>query len=77
MPVDETTPPLAAEFTLVLVVPLTVAANCLLFPVCSDVAVGETAMLTAVGAGAGLGGADTVNHNELDFVPFSGLRMLT
>jgi len=75
MPADETAPPLAAQVTLVLVVPLTVAANCLLFPVCSDVAVGETVMLT--GAGAGLGSADTVNRNELDSVPFSGLRMLT
>lgn len=75
MPVDETTPPLAAQVTLVLVVPLAVAKNCWLFPVCSDVAVGEIAMLTAVGVG--LGGTDTLNGNELDFFPFKVLSMMT
>ena len=70
MPVDVTTPPLAFHVTPVLVVPLTVAANCLLFPVCSDVAVGETEMLTGVDA-------DTMNDSALDLAPVSGLRMRT
>lgn len=75
MPLEETVPPLAVQFTLVLLVPLTVAANCWLVPICSEVAVGE--MATLMPTEGELVGAVTVNRMALDFFPFSVLTMST
>ena len=75
MPPVDTVPPLAVQLTLVLVVPLTVAANCWLFPVCSEVAEGEMVTLTLV-EGA-LGAAIIMNHKALDLIRFSVSSMTT
>jgi len=45
-------PPETLQVTAVLVVPVTVAANCCVFPVCTEADVGL--MLTATGTGGGL-----------------------
>ena len=75
MPFGEIAPPLAAQLTLALLVPLTVAANCWLLPACSELAEGEMTTLTVVEGE--LGDAATVNHMTLDFFWFSVLSMST
>jgi len=60
MPVEDMVPPLAAQCTLVLLVPLTLAENCWLFPVCIEAAVGEMATLTLAEGGA----ADAMTRNR-------------
>ena len=57
MPLVETVPPVADQVTAVLDVPVTVAVNCCVAPVCSDAEVGL--MLTATN--------DTVTVAEADF----------
>ena len=73
IPLEETAPPLADQLTLVLLFPVTVAANCWLFPVCSEVAEGE--MTTLMPAEGELRDAATMNHMVLDLHPFSGSSM--
>lgn len=66
MPLVETVPPLAVQLTIVLLAPLTVAANCWLFPVCSEVAEGE--MVTPTLVEGALGADVTMNHKALDLL---------
>lgn len=73
IPLAEIVPPLAVQFTLVLVVPATVAANCWLCPVCSEIELGEMATLTpAEGCDVA---ADAINNKELDFRLVTGLSI--
>lgn len=73
MPVEDIVPPLAAHCTLVLLLPLTLAENCWLFPVCIEAAVGEMATLTLAEGGAA--DAMTGKRKALDFQPVSVLIM--
>ena len=52
IPVEETLPPLSFQLTAVLLVPLTLALNCLPLPTCSDAALGSTATDTETGDAA-------------------------
>ena len=63
----DTVPPLADQVTAVLVVPVTVAVNCCVAPVCMDAEVGL--MLTTTGGG----GAVTVTVADADFVVSAAL----
>jgi hypothetical protein len=49
IPLEEMFPPLALQFTDVLLVPLTRALNCWLLPTFSAVALGNTAIATETG----------------------------
>ena len=64
-------PPLADHVTAVLVVPVTVAVNCWVPPVCTDAELGL--MLTATGGG----GVVTVTVADADFVVSATLVALT
>ena len=64
-------PPVADQVTAVLVVPVTVAVNCWVPPVCSDAEIGLT--LTTMGGG----GAVTVTVADADFVVSATLVALT
>ena len=46
MPVEEMLPPDADQLTATLVVPVTVAVNCCVFPACSEIEFGVTLTLT-------------------------------
>jgi hypothetical protein len=50
-PEEETAPPVAVQFTPVLDVPVTLAVNCWVSPVCTDAEVGDTATDTLVPEG--------------------------
>lgn len=52
IPLEPTVPPLAFHETAVLVAPLTVALNCLLWPPGSDAELGSTATVTVTGVPA-------------------------
>ena len=67
----EIVPPVADQMTAVFVLPLTVAVNCCVPPVCSEAEVGL--MLTATGGG----GAVTVTVAEADFVLSATLVAVT
>ena len=67
----EIVPALADQVTAVLVVPVTVAVNCWVAPVCNDADVGL--MLTATGGG----GAVTVTVADADFVVSAALVAVT
>ena len=62
MPVEEMLPAVADQVTAVLLLPLTLAENCWLFPVCIEAAVGEMEMLTLAAGGAAI----TLNRKALD-----------
>ena len=66
----EIVPPVADQVTAVFVLPVTVAVNCCVPPVCSDADVGL--MLTATG-----GGAVTLTLAEADFVLSAALVAVT
>ena len=70
-PLVEIVPPVADQVTAVLVVPVTVAVNCWVPPVCTDAELGL--MLTATGGG----GAVTVTVTEADFVLSAALVAVT
>ena len=67
----DTVPPVADQVTAVLLLPVTVAVNCCVPPVCSDADVGL--MLTAITGG----GAVTVTVAEADFVLSATLVAVT
>ena len=71
IPVLEIVPPVADQVTDVFVLPVTVAVNCWVAPVCTDAEVGL--MLTTTGGG----GAVTVTVAEADFVGSATLVALT
>ena len=66
-PVD-TVPPLAVQVTAVLLLPVTVAVNCCVPPVCTEAEVGDTETAT---------GAETVTLAEADFVVSATLVAFT
>ena len=70
-PVLEIVPPVADQVTAVLLVPVTVAVNCRVAPVCMDAEVGL--MLTTTGGGT----AVTVTAAEADFVVSATLVAVT
>src|SRR5438045_296193 len=70
-PLLEIVPPVADQVIAVLVVPVTVAVNCWVAPVCTDADVGL--MLTATGGG----GTVAVTVAEADFVVSATLVALT
>ena len=67
----EIVPPLADQVTAMFVLPVTVAVNCCVPPVCTDAEIGL--MLTATGGG----GAVTVTVADADFVVSATLVALT
>ena len=70
-PVLEIVPPVADQVTAVLLVPVTVAVNCRVAPVCMDAEVGL--MLTTTGGGT----AVTVTAAKADFVVSATLVAVT
>ena len=70
-PLLDTVPPVADQVTDVFVLPVTVAVNCCVPPVCSEADVGLT--LTTTGGG----GAMTVTLAEADFLVSATLVALT
>ena len=70
---EEMLPAVADQVTAVLLVPLMLAENCWLFPVCIEAAVGEMATLTLAEGGAA--DAMTRKRKALDFQPVSVLIM--
>jgi hypothetical protein len=70
-PLLEIVPPLADQVTELFVLPVTVAVNCCVVPVCSDAEVGL--MLTVTGGG----GAVTVTVADADFVLSATLVAVT
>ena len=66
----EMVPPVALQVTAVFVVPLTVAVNCCIVPVCTEVELGLTATMTGAGA-------LTVTVAEADFVESAALVAVT
>jgi len=70
----ETVPPVVVHVIAVLLLPVTVAENCCVPPVCSEVEVGL--MLTATTGGGG-GGAETVTVAEADLLASAALVAVT
>jgi hypothetical protein len=70
-PAGEIEPAEADQVTEVFAVPETVAVNCCVAPVVSDVDVGETTTTTGVGA------AETITEADADFVGSAALFAVT